>query len=63
MVMAASDNALVTQFIDPTLGCAPYQNPCTTCPSGQGPALATDVCNVLSLHYSFLMFRNAGASG
>ncbi|KAG6369165.1 hypothetical protein JVT61DRAFT_1393 [Boletus reticuloceps] len=38
----ASDNALITQFIDPALGCAPYQNPCTTCPTGQSPALATD---------------------
>jgi hypothetical protein len=38
----ASDNALITQFIDPTLGCAPYQNTCTTCPTGQSPALATD---------------------
>ncbi|KAF8548403.1 hypothetical protein OG21DRAFT_1423132 [Imleria badia] len=38
----ASDNALITQFVDPTLGCSPYQNPCTTCPTGQGPALATD---------------------
>ncbi|KAG8215106.1 hypothetical protein J3R82DRAFT_8557 [Butyriboletus roseoflavus] len=38
----ASDNALITQFIDPALGCAPYQNPCTTCPNGKTPALATD---------------------
>ncbi|KAH0833826.1 hypothetical protein J3R83DRAFT_10990 [Lanmaoa asiatica] len=38
----ASDNALITQFIDPALGCAPYQSPCTTCLTGQSSALATD---------------------
>ncbi|KAG9308108.1 hypothetical protein JVU11DRAFT_12540 [Chiua virens] len=38
----ASDNALLNVFIYPSLGCAPYQNPCTTCPTGNGPALATD---------------------
>ncbi|KIJ65781.1 hypothetical protein HYDPIDRAFT_186942 [Hydnomerulius pinastri MD-312] len=38
----ASDNALVNEFIQPSLGCTAYQNPCTTCPSGQSPALATN---------------------
>ncbi|KIK79162.1 hypothetical protein PAXRUDRAFT_834231 [Paxillus rubicundulus Ve08.2h10] len=38
----ASDNALLNEFIQPALGCIPYQNPCTTCPSGQSPALATN---------------------
>ncbi|KAG2143087.1 hypothetical protein DEU56DRAFT_733586 [Suillus clintonianus] len=38
----ASDNALISEFIQPSLGCTAYSNPCTTCPSGQSPALATN---------------------
>ncbi|KAF9237971.1 hypothetical protein BU15DRAFT_75581 [Melanogaster broomeanus] len=38
----ASDNALLNEFIQPSLGCTPYQNPCTTCPSGSSPGLATN---------------------
>ncbi|KAG1730858.1 uncharacterized protein EDB91DRAFT_1059159 [Suillus paluster] len=38
----ASDNALINDFIQPTLGCTAYTNPCTTCAKGSGSALATN---------------------
>lgn len=38
----ASDNALLNEFIQPTLKCTPYQNACATCPTGQSPALSTN---------------------
>ncbi|KIJ07571.1 hypothetical protein PAXINDRAFT_158380, partial [Paxillus involutus ATCC 200175] len=47
----ASDNALLNEFIQPALGCTPYQNPCTTCPSGQSPALSTNVGNELQSNF------------
>ncbi|KAI6001497.1 hypothetical protein EDC04DRAFT_2583938 [Pisolithus marmoratus] len=37
-----SDNSLLNDFIQPALKCAPYQNSCATCPTGQSPALSTN---------------------
>lgn len=48
----ASDNALISNFIQPSLGCTAYSNPCTTCPKGQSPALSTNV-SVTFLHSQY----------
>jgi hypothetical protein len=38
-----SDNALLNDFIAPALGCSVFTSPCSTCPNGKSPSLATNV--------------------